>query len=288
MKISRFLLIAISLNLCFGFSLAKTVDKNSPLYIDEITKKQLRKAKSLISNHNSQRANELLNDVLNNANSVDKCLTIVKYTKDFGYPFIDIRRQCLEKALKLAQSESDILQVTKIARSFDFYEVTKEAISNLLAKENTPQSLYDLCVKCQEFALNDIAQLGMKKAFNLIDTVQAGIEYANKAKAFGMDDLCHKMLKALVDDDNSTRSLCVLLTSVQSFEMPDINRYLLKKALDESSTVQDYAMVWDASRKLGQADLQDLAAYRGKKLQLMMKIKQDQNGNNSVNDNSNF
>ncbi len=279
--------------------LAKQIDKTSAQYIDQITKKQLHRANSYLKSHNTDKANQILLEVLTNANTIDKCLTIVEYTKDFGYPFIDIRRKCLEKALSLGQSEDEILQITKVARKFDFYEVTRDAITGLLAKENTPSQLYLLASKCQEFSLNDISQLCMNKAFGLISSVADGFIFANKAKALGMEDLTHKMLKALIDDENNTHQLCVLLNEVQSFELPDLNRYLLKRALDQSTTVPDYASVWEASRRLGQADLQDLAAYRGKKLQMLEKIKHDQEEyqnkinninqqNNSTNDNSNF
>jgi hypothetical protein len=248
--------------------------KNSPLTDEEI--KQVRKASSYVKSGQGSKAAPLFAAAISSANDIPKCLAIAEVTESYGFPLNDVRRQCLAKAISLCANTDDYLTVITKARRYSLYEVTREAVNNLIAKSNSVDDLYALAHKAQEVALHDVAHMAMQKAYPMVRTVPEAINFAKESRVLGMDDLVRKSIKDLIDDENDPHQLMVLLRNIEPFEMPDLERYLFKKSLDKAMTVDSLHEIWEEARRHHQDDIYKIAAYRGRRLILIERIKNDQ------------
>lgn len=222
------------------------------------------------------KATPMILNTLNSANDIPKCLAIAAYTEPYGHPMLEVRRACITKALGFCQTREDFLHLALKARQYGCFEVTRQAVNNLVASSNSVDELLDLAHKSQEVALNDVSHLAMEKAYQKADSVEEALRFAREAKVLGMEDMCRKAVKELIDDENESHELCVLLRSIEPLEIKDLNRYLLKKAIDEARSVTDYREVYDGARRQGQPDIVKLAEFRGRKMQIMDKHRQNQ------------
>ena len=219
------------------------------------------------------KATPMIMNALGTANDIPKCLAIAAYTEAYGHPMLEVRRACLSKALTFCQTREDFIQLAVKARHYGCFEVTREAVNNLVGTSNSVDELLDLAHKAQEVALNDISHLAMEKAYNKADSVEEALKFSREAKVLGMDDLSRKAVKEMIDDEPVTHELCLLLRSIEPLDFKDLNRYLLKKAIDEARTINDMRDVYDGARRQGQNDIMKLAEFRGKKMQIMEKYK---------------
>lgn len=235
----------------------------------------LEKAMKLMRSGKFDRAAPMVLSALESANDIPKCVAIANYTETFATPMMDVRRQCMQKALSLAQSRQDFIVVALKARQFQFFEITRQAINSLIQSARTVPDLLDLARKAQEVALSDVAHMSMERAYSGIRTVPEAIKFAGECKAMGMDDLARKVMRDLIDDEDSAPQLCALLPKLEPLGMADLNRYLLKKALDKAMTVEDHVCIMESARRNREQDIFKLAEYRGKKLKLINQIKAD-------------
>ncbi len=225
---------------------------------------------------NPGKATPMILNALSSATDIPKCMAIAAYTEPYGHPMLEARRACISKALTFCQTREDFLHLAIKARQYECFEVTRQAVNNLVGTSNTCEELLDLAHKAQEVALNDISHLAMEKAYHKADSVEEALKFAREAKLLGMDDLSRKAVKELIDDEKEAHELCLLLHSVEPLDFKDLNRLLLKKAIDECRTVVDYRDVYDAARRQGQNDIVKLAEFRGRKLQIMDKYRASQ------------
>ncbi len=225
---------------------------------------------------NPGKATPMILNALSSATDIPKCMAIAAYTEPYGHPMLEARRACISKALTFCQTREDFLHLAIKARKYECFEVTREAVNNLVGTSNTVDELLDLAHKSQEVALNDICHLAMEKAYQKADSVEDALRFAREAKTMGMDDLSRKAVKELIDDEKETHELCLLLRSIEPLDFKDLNRLLLKKAIDESRSVTDYREVYDGARRQGQPDIVKLAEFRGRKMQIMEKYRASQ------------
>ncbi len=248
-------------------------DPDSPLTYD--TQGYLEKATKYARSGKREKAAGLLQSALESANDIPKCLAVANFIEEYRYPLVDARRACIQKAYSLCTTREDYITVALKSRQFETYEITRQCVNQLISTARTPEDLYDLARKSQEVSLNDVAHLSMEKAYTLVKSVPDALRYAHEVKLLGMDDMVRKVLKDLIDDEPETHRLMTLLKNIEIYKYPDLNRYLLKKALDQSKSVDDFAEIWEASRRHREKDIFDLAAYRGKKMQLIQQVKRD-------------
>ncbi len=248
-------------------------DPDSPLTYD--TQGYLEKATKYARSGKKEKAIGLLQSALDSANDIPKCLAVANFIEEYRYPLVDARRACIQKAYSLCQTREDYITVAIKSRQFETYEVTRQCVNTLISTAKTPEDLYDLARKSQEVSLNDVAHLSMEKAYTLVRNVPDALRFAHEVKLLGMDDMVRKVIKDLIDDEPETHRLMTLLKNIEIYKYPDLNRYLLKKALDQSKSVDDFAEIWEAARRHREKDIFDVAAFRGKKMQLIQKVKQD-------------
>lgn len=253
---------------------AKAVWTDSPLPVE--AQSALTKAGRMMKSGKFDRAKPAVLAVLETANDVPKCLAIAQYTESYGYPMMEVRRQCLNKALSLCQNEEDYILLALKSRKYQFFEITRQSMSSLIQTAKTMPQLYDLARKAQEVALNDLAHMAMEKAYSGLQTEEQAFVYADHCKDLGMDDLLRKTLKQMVDDEDDSGALCDMALKIEKFNMRDLNRYLLRKALECCKTVPDMEAIQEVGRRLNEPDVVERARYFVKKGKLIQKIKGDQ------------
>jgi len=247
---------------------------DSPLVAED--QSRLIKAQKYLRSRKVQKAAPLIYATLDAANDIPKCLALAVFTEPYGYPMLKVRRDCVTKALSLASTREDFMQVALMARRYQMFELTREAIHKLLSTADSTDALYNLAQQCQEAALNDVAHMAMEKAYNQVGTTEEAIKYARDVSHLGMDDLVRRAMKDLIDDEDDPHELVVLLDELKPMQMRDLNRYLLKKALDKADSVEEYQEIYEAARRFHETDVFRIAEYRVKKMQLLNKIKRDE------------
>lgn len=247
---------------------------NSPLAVE--TQRQLTSAGRFLKSGKADKAKPILLSALESANDVPKCLAIAQYTEAYGFPMLEVRRQCCNKALALCGSEEDFLLMALKARRYEFFEITRESISKLIENAKTVPQLYNLAKKSQEVSLNDVSHLAMEKAATGIKTGEQWLVYAENCKALGFDDLLRKAIKLLIDEEDESIPLCEIALRINRYGMRDSVRYALKKALDKvnsdlSQATREMAEISEAARQLNEPDVKTRADYFVKKGNHMLK-----------------
>ena len=257
-----------------GARAARTAWPDSPLPVE--SQVALDKAGKLLKSGKYDKAEPVILAEVERANDIPKLLAVASFTETYASPqMMQVRRQCLQKALSLCQTRQDFIQVALKSRQYQFFEVTRQAINSLIQNANSVPDLYDLARKAQEVALNDVAHMAMERAYTGVKSQPDAIKFAVEAKAMGMEDLARKVYRALVDDEENAHYLCTMLPGLEPLGMEDLNRALLKKALDKAMTVDEFAEIYEAARRNREPDIFKLAEYRGKKLRLIQQIKHD-------------
>jgi hypothetical protein len=251
----------------------KPYDPNSPLPQD--AQIQLIKAGKYIKGGHPERARPIIASLLESAATVPQCVAIADYTEGYGFPLMETRRACLKKALKLCQSQDDLMVVILKSRQYQFFEITRDAINSLIKTANTIPELYKLARAAQHLALMDVAHMAMEKAYTGVGTVNEAIAFAQEANKLGMEDLVRKTLKDLIDDENNSQRLCTLLERIEDLDMKSVNRYLMLKACDKAESISDYEAIAEGARRNHQTDIHERAKYHANKAKLIEKIKSD-------------
>ena len=254
-------------------AMADKVDPNSPLTKDQ--QRQLKKAAAYAKKGRGDKASPIFNDILTTCTDLPKCMAVATYTEQYGHSTVDARKAIMRKAVEMCRTHDDYILVAMKSRQYECYEVTRDCIQHLISVSETIDQLTDLARKAIEVSLTDVAHLAMEKEYSLVKTVPEALEYANQTGLMGFSDLQRKCVKELIDDEPSTKQLCLILRRIEPFKLKDLNRYLLKKALDQAGSTDDFSDIWEAARRLGQKDIFDLAAFRGKKMMLMKRIQAD-------------
>ncbi len=255
-------------------SFASHKDPNSPLTNSQQT--QANRGNSYAKSGREEKAQVAYQGAIDQAVSVEQCLALIKNTEHYGHILIPVRRNCLNRALHLAKTDDDYFQIIASARQCQLYEITKEAIDSLIARANTKDQLLTLAHKAQSMALNDVAHVAMEKLYRQLESTEDRLAFAKQAKLMAMEDLMRQAIKDMLDHEMSTHGLCALLPAIEPLEQPDLERKILRKAVYQVASVDDCKEVYEAARRLGQQDVIDLAAFKGRKMILINKAKAEQ------------
>ena len=272
-----FLLVVVFYTLT-SISVVKAAPDNSIL-----TKPQqsaARKGNSYAKSNKATKAEEAYQPAIDQATNVEQCIALTKGTNKYGSVMIPVRRDCLNKALRLAKNQDDFFQIISCAREFQLYEITKESVDGLIAKAQSKDDLLQLARKAQSLSITDIAHLAMDKLYNQMNTSEEKIDYAKQAKLMGMEDLMRNAVKAAIDQEDNAHVLCRMISAIEPLEQPDLDRKILRKAVYQIKNVNECKEVYDTAKRLGQADILELAGYKGRKMLLMQQAQAEQNALN--------
>lgn len=223
-----------------------------------------------------QMAGTLIVATLESASTVDECLNLANATQSYGFPMMEVRRQCVRKALSLCKTSHDLMLVALTSRQYQFFELTRQAIKTLIDNTNTDADLQNLALNAQHLGLNDVAEMAMEKVYQQTTSPEEAIYFAQEVRGLGMEKLAHKSIANLITQEDNPVRLCVLLNSIEPLNMHDINRQILKKALDNASSSADYNAIFKSAKKVNELDIANIADYRIRKMQLIQQIKEDQ------------
>ncbi len=244
-----------------------------------LTKPQLSQAKkgnSYARSNKADKAQVAYQSAIDQATSVEQCLALVKSTEHFGSIMVPVRRNCLNKALHIAKTQEEFFQIIACARECQLYEITKEAIDALIAQASSKEDLTALAHKAQSMAMNDIAHMALDKLYVQEESCDDKITFAKLAKLMAMEDLMRKAIKDAMDQENGVHTLCHLISAIDPLEQQDLQRKILRKAVFQVTNAADCKEVFDMAKRLGQQDIVDLAAYKGRKYILMDQAKSEQ------------
>lgn len=256
-------------------ALAKRDVTQSPLPPEMYS--QLRRAQSQMKGGKFTQATQTINDLLTSANDVQKCLEIASATESYGFPMMEARRACLNRALGLCNGNDDVILVALKSRQYQFFEITRQCVNVLVGNSKTVPQLYELARKCHEVSLNDVAHLAMEKAYTGLTGkgLEAAFEYAEQCKALGMDDLLRKTVKDVLDESDQVSEICDRLIRFEGYKMRDMTRYGLRKALDVCGSVSDMESIFVTARQLNEPDIANRANYFVRRGKIIEQIKND-------------
>ncbi len=255
-----------------GSALAK-----SPSLVDttDLSSEQARtvqKAAKIAKAGNAAKAKQIIANTLGTTNDVSTCLAMASAADVVGFKLQDSKRACLQKALSLSKTRDDYFRCALKARQVQVFDITSDAVKQLLASANSTDELIDLARRSQEIAMNDVSHLALEKAYAQTKDITAAFQLAKQCRLLGADDLARKICREVIDDNQTTKELIDLLPGIEEFKYPDGTRYLLKRALDFARTPEEFKLVFDNSRRLGQSDVAELAGFRGRKMLQMQEM----------------
>jgi hypothetical protein len=235
----------------------------------------LQRAQRQMRSGKYQQATDTINGMLASANDVQKCLAIAAATEGVAAPMMEARRACLNKALPLCTGPDDVILVALKSRQYQFFEITRQCVNQLVGNTKTVPQLYELARKCHEVSLTDVAHLAMEKAYTGLKSTEEAFAFAEQAKALGMEDLLRKCVKDLVDSTEEVQLICDLLLKVEGYKLRDMTRYGLRKALDVCGNVPDMEAIFVTARQLNEPDIANRANYFVRRGKVIEKIKTD-------------
>jgi hypothetical protein len=253
---------------------AHSASDNSPLTKPQIS--AAKKGNSYAKSSKADKAQVAYQTAIDQAVSVEQCIALVRYTEKYGSILVPVRRNCLNKALHIAKTPEEYFQIIACARQSQLYEITKEAVDSLIAKSNSKEELVDLAHKAQSMAMNDIAHIAMEKLYTQEQTSEDKIAFAKQAKLMAMEDLTRRAIKDAMDQETSAHVLCRLIVAIEPLEQPDLDRKILRRAVYQIKNVQECKEVYDMAKRLGQADIVELAGFKGRKMLLMQQAQAEQ------------
>ena len=233
---------------------------------------QVQKAAKAAKSGNAGRARDIIQGMLSSAPDVSTCLAMASAADTVGYTLQDSKRACLQKALSLCKTRDDYFRCALKARQVQVFDITSDAVKQLLASASSSEELLDLARRAQEIAMNDVTHLALEKAYAQTKELDAAFQLGKQCRLLGADDLAKKICREVIDDNQTTKDLIDLLPQLEEFKYPEANRYLLKRALDYAKTVDDQKLIFDNARRLNQRDIQDLAGFRGRKMLQMQNM----------------
>ncbi len=267
--LTAFLIVLFSCCPCMAAN-----DQTSPL--TKVQQSEAKRGNSYAGSGRAEKAQTSYQTAIDQAASIEQCLALINNTEHFGSILTPVRRNCLNKALSLAKTDDDYFQIIIAARQSQLYEITKQCIDALIARANTKDQLLTLAHKAQSMAINDIAHIAMEKLYGLEETSADKLAFTKQAKLMAMEDLMRKAVKDMLDQEQTAHGLCVLIIAIEPLEVPDLQRKILRKAVYQVTNIADCKEVYEAARRLGQQDIVDLAAFKGKKMMLMQQANVEQ------------
>jgi len=239
---------------------------------------QLSKAVKGFKNKKFSQATSQVESVAAQAGDTAACLSIVSALDSYGAPAAKAKRACLEKGLNLAKTPDELLNVALKARYCECFDISKAALDGLVGATKDFEALIDIAHKAHQASVQEVAQVAMQKAYTLVSNVPDALLFAREAHSIGLDNMSHTALKDLIEDQNTTDELMALVPKVAVYDMVDLTRLTLKRGLEKCKTVEDYLAVYNNAKRFEQEDIVKLAAYRGRKLTLINKIKDEREG----------
>jgi hypothetical protein len=233
---------------------------------------QVQRAARAAKSGNADKARSIIQGMLGSASDVSTCLAMASAADMVGYTLQDSKRACLQKALSLCKTRDDYFRCALKARQVQIFDITSDAVKQLLASASSTEELLDLARRAQEIAMNDVSHLALEKAYAQTKEIPAAFQLAKQCRLLGADDLARKICREVIDDNQTTKDLIELLPGVEEFQYPDANRYLLKRALNFTKDVDDLKLVFDAAKRLNQRDIEELAGFRGRKMVQMQNL----------------
>lgn len=227
---------------------------------------QVQRAAKAAKSGNPNKARDIIQNMLASAPDVSTCLAAASAADMVGFTLQDAKRACLQKALSLSKSRDDYFRCALKARQVQVFDITSDAIKQLLASASSTEELLDLARRAQEIAMNDVSHLALEKAFAQTHELDAALSLAKQSRILGADDLAKKICREVIDDSQTCKDLMDLLPGIEDFKYPEANRYLLKRALDFARNVDDEKAIFDAAHRLGQRDIEEVAGFRGRKM----------------------
>jgi len=235
-----------------------------------------RRGNSYAKSNKADKAQSAYQSAIDQTISVEQCIALVKSTEHSGSILIPVRRNCLNKALHIAKTPDEIFQIIACARQCQLYEITKEAIDSLIAKAESKEDLLELAHKAQSMTMNDVAHIAMDKLYIQESSSEDKINFAKQAKLMAMEDLTRKAIKDASDQETNAHVLCKIIAAIEPLEQPDLDRKILRRAVYQIQNVKECKEVYDLAKRLGQQDIVELAAFKGRKLLLIEQVKVEQ------------
>jgi tetratricopeptide (TPR) repeat protein len=236
---------------------------------------QLNKSLGYLKSGNWPKAAEATELAVAGAPDVKTCLDALAQMEKYGAQANKARRACLTKALNLATTHEDLEEVAFKARQAGCFDVSKQALDSLVGSTTSISQLTQLASKAQQAAMPDVAHMAMAKAYKLIDNQPDALDFIQQAHGLGLDDLSRDALKDLIDDQENVVDMMHFLPTIEKYNMSDMVRYLLKTGLDKAKTTEEMLAVYDNAQKYDQADIVKVAQYRGRKMVLLKKLKDE-------------
>jgi hypothetical protein len=234
--------------------------------------KAVQKAAKIAKAGNAPKAKEIIAAELASTTDVSTCLAMASAADIVGFKLQDSKRACLQKALSLSKTRDDYFRCALKARQVQVFDITADAVKQLLSSASSNEELLDLARRAQEIAMNDVSHLALEKAYAQTKDITAAFNLAKQCRLLGADDLARKICREVIDDNQTTKELIDLLPGIEEFRYPDGTRYLLKRSLDFARTVEEFKLVFDNAKRLNQNDVAELAGFRGRKLLLMQNM----------------
>jgi hypothetical protein len=258
-----------------AFSISFVCAKNNSV----LTKSQqsaANRGNSYAKSSKAAKAQVAYQPAIDQAVSVEQCIALVKSSEKAGSILVPVRRNCLNKALHIAKTPDEYFQIIACARQSQLYEITKEAIDSLIAKAETKEDLLELAHKAQSMAMNDVAHIAMDKLYVQESSTEDKVNFAKQAKLMAMEDLTRKAIKDAMDQETNAHLLCQLIKATEPLEQPDLDRKILRRAVYQIKNVTECKEVYDMAKRLGQADIVELAGFKGRKMLLIEQAKAEQ------------
>lgn len=238
---------------------------------------ELSKGLRYFKSKNFTRGTEAIESITNAAPDTSACLYVSGTLDAYGASAAKAKRACMVKALNMARTHEELLNVAIKARRAECFDISKQALDSLVGSTTTFDDLIEIARQAHQATTDEVARIALLKAYTLVDNVPDAFVFCKEASALGQDELVRRCLKDLIEDQTSTTDLVALLPRVSSFEMVDITRLALKRGLEKCKTVDDYLAVYNNAKRYEQEDIVKLAQYRGRKLTLINKIKEERN-----------
>ncbi len=276
-QLVRLSLIALSsaLMLASSTNLAQAASKgpypDSGLAID--AQKQLQKAVSAMKSKNWSKARDAVDAASSSATDAKSCLFIIHTLDSFGGQGNKVKRGAVERALGLAKTSDDLMEVAKYARQCEMYDLSKKTLDELVSGSNSYDDLITVAHHAHEAAMADLAHLALHKAYSLVNNEPDALDFIRQASNLGIEDLARKAAKELIEDQTTSAECTALTGKFEQLKMPDQIRAALKRALEKATTVADYLAIFNAAKHFEEQDIVKVAQYRGRKLTLINKIK---------------
>ena len=237
---------------------------------------QLVKALTFLQNGKWQQAAEASELAVAGAPDAGACLAALAKMNVFGAQANKARRACLAKALNLATTHEDLEEVAFKARQAGCFDVSKEALDNLIGSTTSVAKLTELALKAHQAGLPDVAHIAMEKAYKLINNQPDALDYAKQTFNLGQEDLTRQAFKDMIDDETSVTDMMTLLPALDQYKLPDMQRYLLKISLDKAKDTDEMLAVYNNAQKYNQPDIVKVAQWRGRKMVLQKKVKTEE------------